>query len=111
MSWECLLVTPVLSVTNWLWPEVVILQGNLRQKVGLYTAEITEDSVLVWKQVGELPSPVAYGVSISRSGEMILIGGNNADGGLTSVFRLKLAEDGGAILDTLPSLPLSLIHI
>ena len=36
---------------------------------------------------------------------MILIGGNNADGGLTSVFRLKLAEDGGAILDTLPSLP------
>ena len=65
---------------------------------GIYTAEITEDSVLVWKQVGELPSPVAYGVSISRSGEMILIGGNNADGGLTSVFRLKLAEDGGAIV-------------
>ena len=75
---------------------------------GIYTAEITEDSVLVWKQVGELPSPVAYGVSISRSGEMILIGGNNADGGLTSVFRLKLAEDGGAILDTLPSLPFAL---
>ena len=72
---------------------------------GIYTAEITKDSVLVWKQFGELPSPVAYGVSISRFGEMILIGGNNADGGLTSVFRLKLAEDGGAILDTLPSLP------
>ena len=53
---------------------------------GIYTAEITEDSVLVWKQVGELPSPVAYGVSISRSGEMILIGGNNADGGLTSFY-------------------------
>ncbi|MCS2958581.1 hypothetical protein NXX53_19220 [Bacteroides salyersiae] len=75
---------------------------------GIYTAEITEDSVLVWKQVGELPSPVAYGVSISRSGEMILVGGNNADGGLTSVFRLKLAEDGEAILDTLPSLPFAL---
>ena len=26
---------------------------------GIYTAEITGDSVLVWKQVGELPSPVA----------------------------------------------------
>lgn len=80
--------------------------GSKRYYKGIYTAALSDDSVLVWKRGGELPLAAAYGVSVSLpDGRMILIGGNNADGGISSVFRLTLDAHGEALIDTLPALP------
>lgn len=76
---------------------------------GIYVAEMTDDTVLVWKKAGELPVPAAYGASVTLSdGKIILIGGNNAEGGLSAVYSLRLNDSGEAVLDTLPSLPMTI---
>lgn len=76
---------------------------------GIYVAEMTDDTVLVWKKAGELPAPAAYGASVTLSdGKIILIGGNNAEGGLSAVYSLKLNDSGEAVLDTLLSLPMTI---
>lgn len=83
--------------------------GSKRYYKGIYTAALSDDSVLVWKRAGELPLAAAYGVSVSLpDGRMILIGGNNAEGGISSVFSLTLNDSGEAVLDTLPALPFAL---
>lgn len=76
---------------------------------GIYTAKITNDSLLVWKKAGELPVPAAYGVSVTLpDGRAMLIGGNNVDGGLATVYGLKCTDGGEVTLDTLPPLPYAL---
>lgn len=75
---------------------------------GIYSAQITADSVFIWRKIGELPFPAAYGVSISFPDKMIIVGGTNAGGGITSVFSLRLTGLGEAVLDTLSSLPFTL---
>lgn len=83
--------------------------GSKRYYKGIYTAALSDDSVLVWKRAGELPLAAAYGVSVSLpDGRMILMGGNNAEGGISSVFSLTLNDSGEAVLDTLPALPFAL---
>lgn len=61
-----------------------------------------------WQQVGVLPLPLAYGVSVSDGdGGLVLIGGCNAAGSSDMVFRLR--RQGGALrIEQLPSLPVAL---
>ena len=82
--------------------------GEKRFYQGIYSAKITSDTTLVWSQVGELPFPAAYGVSISHSGKLFIIGGNNSERSFSSVFSISLTDSGKAVLDTLPSLPVTL---
>ena len=62
---------------------------------------------LTWEQVGVLPVPMAYGVSVSDEDGMVLVGGCNAAGGLSMAFRISRG-DGSLRMEQLPSLPFTL---
>lgn len=57
-----------------------------------------------WLEVGRLPKPCAYGVSITYDDSVICAGGSDAGGHFGDVYRIKW--NGGSMQsDTLPSLP------
>lgn len=89
------------------FPDVPAAEGGKKKFYqGIYAADATVDSVLIWRKVGELPVAAAYGVSVSTPQGIICVGGTNVDGSLSSVYRLSLGEDKQIVrLDTFPSLP------
>lgn len=89
------------------FPEIPASEGGKKRFYqGIYVADASADSLLVWEKVGELPVAAAYGVSVSTLQGVICAGGTNQDGALSSVIRISLEQDGAlAVVDTLPSLP------
>ena len=89
------------------FPDIPAAEGGKKHFYsGIYAADATTDSLLVWRQVGELPVAAAYGVSVSTPRGIICVGGNNGEGALSSVYRISLNEDMQSVrIDTLPSLP------
>lgn len=57
-----------------------------------------------WRQVGELPDPLGYGVSATRHDELILAGGSSADGHTAQVIALRFVA-GELQQRSLPPLP------
>jgi N-acetylneuraminic acid mutarotase len=57
-----------------------------------------------WRVVGNLPRPLAYGVSISTAEGLIGIGGSDASQHYAGVFRLRLGGQG-VQFERLPELP------
>lgn len=91
--------------------------GKKKYYQGIYAAEINPDTLLLWNKVGELPVPAAYGVSISCPDGIICIGGNNGQGALNSVYKIrwdgrngnvKNEKKGKVVIETLPALPYTL---
>lgn len=80
------------------------LGGEKKYYDGIYAASLSGDTALVWKRIGTLPAPAAYGVSVSTPQGVVCIGGNNAEGQLDTVFCIRLSG-GEAVLDPLPPLP------
>ena len=74
---------------------------------GIYTANLSDESTLDWKQVGLLPEASAYGVTIPVGDRLICVGGNTAERSLSDVFQLALKDDM-VQMDTLPSLPVTI---
>ena len=67
------------------------------------------DTLLLWKKVGGLPAPAAYGVSVSCPDGIICAGGMNDHGALTGVYKIRWDEKKGKVfLETLPDLPYAL---
>jgi len=63
----------------------------------------------VWRKVGDLPNPLAHGVSLQTGRGLILAGGADADRHYSEVVLLR--RQGDAIVrETLPSLPLPLAY-
>lgn len=58
----------------------------------------------MWRELGRLPKPAGYGVSITTESGLICVGGSQAAAHLADVTRLKLTE-AGLIAEPLPSLP------
>lgn len=59
-----------------------------------------------WKQVKDLPLPLAYGASAEVHDGLICIGGMNADSVTTQVFRIRLDKTtNDVVYENLPSLP------
>ena len=56
-----------------------------------------------WRDAGQLPRPVGYGVSISTSDGLVCIGGSDAERHYSEVFRLTLRDNK---LETKPLPPL-----
>lgn len=79
------------------------LGGAKKYYDGIYAARRGDDT-LVWHRIGDLPCPAAYGVSVTTPEGIVCIGGNNAEGQLDTVFRIRLSG-GTAVLDPLPQLP------
>lgn len=91
------------------FPDIPAAEGGKKRFYqGIYLAEFNSDSIFRWKKAGNLPVPAAYGVSISTPGGLICIGGANAEGALSAVYRLSLTDEGILQTDTLPSLPCTL---
>ena len=92
------------------FPDVPASDGGKKKFYkGIYAADITADSVLNWRMVGELPFASAYGVAAAYNDRLICAGGTDGTRSLTDVFSIRLKEDGSsAIIDSLPSLPESL---
>lgn len=92
------------------FPDVPASEGGKKKFYkGIYAADITADSVLNWRRVGELPLASAYGVAAVYNDLLICAGGTDGTRSLTGVFSIRLKEDGSsAIIDSLPSLPESL---
>lgn len=89
------------------FPDVPASEGGKKKFYkGIYAADITADSVLNWRKVGELPLASAYGVAAAYNDLLICAGGTDGTRSLTDVFSIRLKEDGrSAIIDSLPSLP------
>lgn len=79
------------------------LGGVKKYYPGIYAASL-EGTVLSWERIGDLPAPAAYGVSVTTPEGLVCIGGNNAEGQLDTVVRIRLV-DGAAVCEPLPSLP------
>lgn len=79
--------------------------GKKRFYKAIYAAKLNaEGNRLEWKTVGQMPQPAAYGVSVTYENSLILVGGNNETGGLTTTIRLRpTATDMQQ--EALPSLP------
>lgn len=92
------------------FPDVPASEGGKKKFYkGIYAADITADSVLNWRKVGELPLASAYGVATVYNDRLICAGGTDGTRSLTDVFSIRLKEDGSsAIIDSLPSFPESL---
>ncbi len=72
----------------------------------IYATPISTDTTLVWKHVGELPQPTAYGISLPIPEGMICIGGMNNHERLTAVYQVALDSTATqATITALPSLP------
>lgn len=96
---------------------VVVAGGRLGHAPSLPKGDDTYgDSIFIlrhhgdslhWTSVGNLPQPTACGAAVATADGMLCIGGENTQGALATVFRLRWRESSGdAIsLEALPPLP------
>lgn len=90
------------------FPAKPAAQGGIKQYYSnIYAATLMSDSTLLWRRVGNLPKPMAYGVSIVTPKGLICIGGMNNDASLSDVYRVSFNKRGVNI-ETLPSLPVKM---
>lgn len=76
------------------FPDVPASEGGKKKFYkGIYAADITADSVLNWRKVGELPLASAYGVAAVYNDLLICAGGTDGTRSLTDVFSIRLKED------------------
>lgn len=62
-----------------------------------------------WEKAGKIPVQAAYGVSVTVPGGIVCIGGNNAAGGLNTVYLLKWNEQNSEVVaEALPALPVTM---
>lgn len=73
-----------------------------------YALDITRETPAAWKGPFPLPSPVAYGTSVTTPEGIICMGGNNEKEKLSRTFRIRWnAMEENIAIDALPSLPAS----
>ncbi len=82
------------------YDEIYILQKDAEKHYSWSTAAL------------KLPTPLAYGVSVSTPKGVICIGGNNQDQCSKEVFRLSYSSITNSLeLENLPSLPVPIAHL
>lgn len=64
----------------------------------------------IWKEVGRLPHPLGYGLSLTWNEKVLIIGGADQHGHYDDVISLEYV-DGKLSIDSLPSLPLPLANM
>ena len=93
------------------FPDVPAADGGTKKYYkGIYAAKLTAENVLDWKLVGELPSEVAYGVTISLYDRLLMIGGNNSAESFKTAYSVAWTDDLHTTIqiDSLQSLPFPL---
>lgn len=92
------------------FPGVPAAQGGKKKYYRhVYAADFDADSVFVWRKVGELPAPAAYGAAVTTADGVVCIGGTNEKGAMNDVYRLRWDESRRrTFAEPLPSLPFAL---
>lgn len=90
------------------FPDTAAADGGAKRFYqGIYATPIGNNP-FNWKQIGRMPEPMAYGVSLQAQDALILIGGNNDKHASSSVFSLHMDAEGKLLFEALPSLPCTL---
>lgn len=85
---------------KWWYDEIYILYKDGANRFAWSTSTV------------KLPTPLAYGVSVSTDKGVVCVGGNNQHQCFNEVFRLSYSiENRDVELDTLPPLPVALAHM
>ena len=72
---------------------------------GVYAARI-DRATLLWRLVGFLPEPAAYGATIASGDSLLFIGGNNNEHALAAVYSVRLNSAGTDVsINRLADLP------
>lgn len=92
------------------FPTTPAAQGGKKQfYADIYELTNIDDDTQQWHRIGQLPQPLAYGVSVSVPHGMVCVGGTG-DGQTSSarVYLLHTDRQSHLLVDELPSLPLAL---
>jgi len=65
---------------------------------------VLEKDATEWKQIGKLPKPLGYGVSISGPNGLVCLGGSNESGHYSDVFIIEY-KNGEIFIKPLPNMP------
>uniref|UniRef100_A0AB33ISB9 Cyclically-permuted mutarotase family protein n=1 Tax=Prevotella sp. GTC17253 TaxID=3236793 RepID=A0AB33ISB9_9BACT len=82
-------------------------KGEKRYYKGIYATPVEGLDIKEWTKVGELPTSIAYGMSIVKGDTLYCIGGNNTESSLCSVSAITF-KNGKATVTSLPPLPAKL---
>lgn len=90
------------------FPDKPVTEGGAKR----YYSEIFALLPEGWKEIDQLPYPVAYGATVSTPEGLICIGGNNSDSSLVEVSRISYdTAKGTTHLCAMPSLPSSMDNL
>lgn len=90
------------------FPDKPVTEGGAKRYYSQIFALLPEG----WKEIDQLPYPVAYGASVSTPEGIICIGGNNSDSSLMEVTRISYDNVKKEIhLCALPSLPIPMDNL
>lgn len=91
------------------FPDVPAAEGGKKRFYkGVYVADIKSDNISEWKKIGDLLQNSAYGVAVNYHNKIIIAGGQNESSALRSVFAISYGNETGLIIDSLPSLPVTI---
>lgn len=82
--------------------------GKKRFYKGIYVADIKSDNLSEWKKIGDLAQNSAYGVAVNYNNRIIIAGGQNESSALCSVYAISFSDRLGLVIDSLPSLPVTI---
>ena len=93
------------------FPEIPAVDGGAKRYYNaIYSAPIpTEnDTLLMWKKIGEIDDASAYGVSISMLGGVVCVGGLTSKESLSTANIIMLDDSMNVMLNPLPDLPVTM---
>lgn len=89
------------------FPAVPAAEGGVKRYYDEVFVAGLCDTVFVWKKIGSLPQPTAYGVSVVTDDGVVCVGGMNEEGASSTTVCLSLKQ-GKLKKEVLPSLPCTL---
>lgn len=90
------------------FPDKMPWEGG--KKVWHDTVFVLEQPDGQWRKAGQLPRPLAYGVSVSHQDAVICVGGSDATRHYADTFRLRW-RGGQLVIESLPALPMPLANM
>lgn len=89
------------------FPERPAVEGGAKRYYqDIYTTRYQRGKTISeWKLVGKLPKPFAYAAYQTYDNRFIIAGGKSTSEDLSSVYALRLCNNGQIAIDSLPSLP------
>ena len=102
-------------INNHIWvaggcnfPDAPLAQGGKKKFYKDIYKLSDSNGTTKWKKMGEIATPLAYGVSVTTPNGIVCIGGTDGNRSYDEVFLLSENSKGESVKQTLPALPLAL---